>query len=104
MPNRPLRWSQAAGAALLLLSAGGMAAVLLWTGLATHRAGETNKAWVKSLALDRMSWVPSGRPARTPHRHADRRFDPHLAYPPPDPADLILPSPFFTETKHEARH
>jgi hypothetical protein len=85
------------------MSAAGMAALLMSAGSGACRSCVASSVWVKSLALDRMSWVPSGRPARAPHLYADRRFGPLLPFPPPDPANVILPFRLVLETTDEAR-
>lgn len=100
MGSGPIRFCQAAGVLLLLVAAAGLAAVVLDSALRPCRSCTVNAAYVRALALDQMSWVPAGRPARYPLAGAERRFDPLLPLPAPDPADVVFPPSFVQETAH----
>jgi hypothetical protein len=100
--NEPLRFSQAAGVLLLLVATASLAAVVLDSALRPCRSCTANAAYVRALALDQMSWVPTGRPTRYPLAGADRQLDPLLPLPTQDPADVVFPLSFVQETKHAA--
>jgi hypothetical protein len=98
----PLKFSQTAGVLLLLVATASLAAVGLDSAFRPCRSCTANSAYVRALALDQMSWVPTGRPMRCPFAEADRRFDPLLPLPTQDPADVVFPLSYVQETKHAA--
>ena len=100
MGSEPLRYCQSAGMLLLLVAAASLAAVGLDSALRPCRTCTANAVYVRALALDQMSWVPTGRPTRYPLAGVDRRFDPLLPLPAQDPADIVFPLSFVQETKH----
>lgn len=104
MGSEPIRFCQTAGAILLLMAAAGLAAVVLDSALRPCRSCRVNAAYVKALALDQMSWVPTGRLTRYPPAGVDCRFDPLLPLPAQDPADVVFPLSFAQEPTHAARH
>jgi len=86
----------AVGILILVLAAA--AAVLVFAD-AAHRSDRHNDQGaqlVSTLAITRLSPVPSGRALRTPdltNSAADGRYDPQLGGIQADPADLILNVP-----------
>lgn len=100
MRSEPLRFCQAAGGLLLLVATASLAAVVLDSALRPCRSCTANAAYVRVFALDQMSWVPTGRPTRYPLAGSDRRFDPLLPLPTPDPADVVFPLSFVQEIEH----
>jgi hypothetical protein len=93
LPADRLGISRMVGILVLVFSITALFLLFLDANLRSAANQDECQQLVRTLGLNSLSLVPSGRPLRNPgtiDRFIDLRFDPKLGQLPPDGADLVL--------------